>query len=239
MASARIQLCGRLVVELDRRRIEADLPGRQGRLLFAYLVVNRLRAMSREELAEALWPGGQDAGLSPLLSKLRRFLAIEGRGEIRIALPSDAWVDLEAAADALHRAESALARGDWFGAYGPARVTQHIAMRAFFAADGPPWTTDVQQRLDIMHTRSLELLAPACLHIGGAELATGERAARRLVSLEPYRESGYRMLMDILEARGNRADALRLYEQLRTLLQHELGVTPSEETREIHRRLLN
>jgi len=40
---ARVQLCGRLVVELDGERVEDKLPGRQGRVLFAYLATNRLR----------------------------------------------------------------------------------------------------------------------------------------------------------------------------------------------------
>jgi len=35
--SARVQLCGALVVELSGKRINHLLPGRQGRLLFAYL----------------------------------------------------------------------------------------------------------------------------------------------------------------------------------------------------------
>ncbi len=33
-----VQLCGRLVAELDGHRVEDELPSRQGRLLFAYLV---------------------------------------------------------------------------------------------------------------------------------------------------------------------------------------------------------
>src|SRR5438132_3197419 len=37
---ARIQLCGRMAIELDGGRVEGDLPGRQGRVLFAYLAIN-------------------------------------------------------------------------------------------------------------------------------------------------------------------------------------------------------
>ena len=52
----RIQLCGRFVLELDDRRIDTQLPSRQGRFLFAYLALNRDRASSRDELIDALWP---------------------------------------------------------------------------------------------------------------------------------------------------------------------------------------
>lgn len=66
----RIQICGALAVECDGRRLDALLPGRQGRLLFTYLVVNRHRHIPRYELAEALWrepdPSAVDARLNPL-----------------------------------------------------------------------------------------------------------------------------------------------------------------------------
>ena len=44
--SARVQLCGTFAVELSGRRIDNMLPGRQGRLLFAYLALSRLRPVS-------------------------------------------------------------------------------------------------------------------------------------------------------------------------------------------------
>ena len=46
-----VRLCGPLGVELAGR--EVVLPGRQGRLAFAYLVVNRRRAVARDELDRA------------------------------------------------------------------------------------------------------------------------------------------------------------------------------------------
>jgi SARP family transcriptional regulator, regulator of embCAB operon len=53
--SARVQLCGTFAVELMGRRVDTILPGRQGRLLFAYLVVSRLQPVSRNSLIDALW----------------------------------------------------------------------------------------------------------------------------------------------------------------------------------------
>src|SRR6516165_12762296 len=94
----RIQICGALAIERDGQRLDAGLPGRQGRLLFTYLVVNRHRYVPRDELAEALWrepdPAAVEARLNPLLSKLRRVLGaetIEGRSTLRLQL-GPAWV---------------------------------------------------------------------------------------------------------------------------------------------------
>ena len=53
-----------------------------------------------------------------------------------------------------------------------------------------------------------------------------ERAARTLIETEPYRESGYVLLMAALEAQGNVAEGLRVFERLRTLLRDELGTRP-------------
>src|SRR3954447_3830566 len=84
----RIQVCGHLQVEIEGERVEAALPGRQGRLLLAYLILTRGGAGGREELIEALWagesqPAAGDALLRPPLSRLRKALGpgrIEGRG---------------------------------------------------------------------------------------------------------------------------------------------------------------
>jgi len=43
----RVQVCGSIVVEDAGRRLETELPSRQGRVLFAYLVLNRARAVPR------------------------------------------------------------------------------------------------------------------------------------------------------------------------------------------------
>jgi DNA-binding SARP family transcriptional activator len=239
LPETRIQLCGRLVARLDGRRIEHALPGRQGRLAFVYLVANRQRPVTRDELVDALWADApaRDA-LSPLLSKLRRVLPLDGRGEVRLALDADAWVDLEAATEALHRAQAAIARGDWTGAWGPARVAQHVASRGFLPGEDVPWIEDRRRQLEDLHVRALELVAHACVEIGGGELDTAERSARTLIQRSPYHEGGHRLLMQALAARGNTAQALLVYDELRRRLREELGTAPSPPAQELHRRLL-
>jgi DNA-binding SARP family transcriptional activator len=244
-ATIRIQLCGLLAVERDGQRIEHDLPGRQGRLMFAYLVINRHRQLPREELAEALWrepdPAVIDARLNPLLSKLRRVLgaeSVEGRGLLRLNLP-EAWVDVESAAEALHRAQSAAAQQDWEHAWGPALVALFSAERDFLPGEDAPWISDLRHQLTELRLEALECYATAELGLGGPELAGAVRAARQLVRLAPLRESGYRHLMRALAAQDNLAEALIVYRDLCDRLREELGAAPGPATRDLHQSLLD
>ena len=170
--SVRIQVCGPLAIERDGERLDARLPGRQGRLLFTYLVVNRHRHVARDEVAEALWrepdPAAVDARLNPLLSKLRRVFgtdAIDGRSTLRLCL-REAWVDLEAAVEAIHRAESAVAQQDWTRAWGPALTALFVSERAFLPGEDAPWIEEVRRQLTELRLRALECHAAATLGIG-------------------------------------------------------------------------
>jgi DNA-binding SARP family transcriptional activator len=52
----KVFLAGRVALETDGSLVgEGRFPGRQGRLLFAYLVAEQGRPVPRDELAEALW----------------------------------------------------------------------------------------------------------------------------------------------------------------------------------------
>jgi DNA-binding SARP family transcriptional activator len=244
-AHTRIQLCGRFVIEIDGRRIEARLPSRQGRLLFAYLALERDRAATREELVEVLWPYGTPAAapsaLTVLVSKVRAVLGpqvLGGRTELRLNLPSGARIDVEDALAAVHEAQSAVILGDWKRAWGPALRAQFIARRPLLPEHDTPWLDQWRRRLDDVHDRSLEAYAASCLGIGGTELPAAERAARRLLEASPLRETGYALLMNALAAQGNVAEAMCVYDRARTTLDEELGITPGRAIQEAHARVL-
>src|SRR5438477_3703239 len=160
---ARIQLCGRYVADIDGARIENTVPGRLGRVLFAYLVLNRGRQLPRDTLLMAGW--GEDApaearnALSVLLSKLRHGLGAEhlrGRTEIELLLPPAIFVDVEAALEGAHRAESSIAEGRWAQAWGPAGIAYHVATRPFLTGLEAPWIDLGLLRLEEVRLRGLE-----------------------------------------------------------------------------------
>jgi SARP family transcriptional regulator, regulator of embCAB operon len=243
--TARVQLCGRFAVDINGSRIEDTLPGRRGRVLFAYLVLNRGREVPRDELLMAGW--GEEApievgnALSVLLSKLRHGLGadrLRGRTTIELLLPQATFVDVEAALEGAHRAESAIAEERWAQAWGPAGIAYHVATRPFLTGLEAPWIDQWRRRLEEVRLRGLECFAAAGLGLGGAALAQAEERARMLTELAPYRETGYLILLEALERRGNVAEALRAYDRLRVLLREELGIAPSPTVQAVHRRLL-
>jgi DNA-binding SARP family transcriptional activator len=133
----RVQLCGRMCVQGDDGVMidSSAFPGRQGRIVFAYLV-STPQPVPREVLADLLWPGRlPDAwrrDLAAVVSKLRALLVRPGLGattalcgggdSYQLVVSPRPQVDADAAAAWLAEAESALRRGIW-----PARCRQRSA----------------------------------------------------------------------------------------------------------------
>src|SRR6478672_2552881 len=177
----KVFLAGRVAVETDGVVIdEARFPGRQGRLLFAYLVAQQGRPVPRDELAEALWgeapPASWDKSLTVIASKVRNVLAdhgIDGANALtgafgcyRLALPEGTWVDVIAAADAVQEAEEALAAGDVERAKDTSSLAQSLVRQPFLPGDDGTWVAQKRRELADLRVRALSVLAEACLRSG-------------------------------------------------------------------------
>lgn len=246
----RAYLSGRMSLEVGPRRVQADrFPGQQGRVAFACLTLERARPVTRAELAEVVWPGrlpaAWESALSAIISKLRSVLAktglgpnvlTGGRGYYELHLPSQSWVDVEAAAEAIHDAEAALKSADPRRAYGPSAVAHHIARRPFLPGEQGAWIEAWRDRLRGILLRALE--ARTEVYLWNAEPALALQTAKEMIRLEPLREAGHRLVMRAHTVMGNGAEALRAYEHCRSVIAEELGVDPSPQTKETYERLL-
>jgi DNA-binding SARP family transcriptional activator len=248
--AVRVYLAGRLALETDEGVVDQNaFIGQQGRATFALLTLERSRPVSRAELVNVLWPdappAAHDVALNAVVSKLRGVLTGVGfpasvltsaSGCYELHFPASTWVDLEAAADAIHDAETAIRRDDPAGAYGPSAVAHHIARRPFLAGDESPWVESRRQKLRSILIRALECRAQ--VYLWNNECALAVEAARDAVTLEPFRETAHQLLMRAHAAAGNTAEALQAYERCRNLIASELGVDPSPATRALHMSLL-
>ncbi len=247
----RIYLTGRVLVEHeDAVSDETLLPGRQGRLLFCFLVLNHGRPLARQELVHAIWgesvPDVVDASLNALISKLRRFLngaglkgtdALETSfGSYRLQLPAGSWVDIEQAELSFHEAETATRNANMPAVYAAALVAGAVARRPFLAGETLPWVVAQQERLRTLLIRSLDYQSD--FHQWHGERDVALKLAQEAVAIEPLREIGHQRLMRLLRDQGDRTEALRAYERCRRLLRDELGVSPSAETEALYLTLL-
>jgi SARP family transcriptional regulator, regulator of embCAB operon len=246
----RVYLAGKVAIESGDRVIdEAALPGLQGRVVLAMLAAERERSLSHDELAEELWveapPAAWESGLKALISKVRTALAqvgLDGQaitGAFRLyqlKLPPGTWIDLEAAADALHRAETFARKERFDEAAGWALGARAIATRPFLEGANGPWVERRRAWLHDVYLRSLEVLAEVWIARGDPVLAVAD--TEEALRSEPFRESLSRLLMRAHAAAGNRAEALKVYERCAGLFVDELGVGPSPETEELYLEIL-
>ena len=239
----RARLCGELTVEIDGERREP--PGGQAASLLGFLLASPERAADRAELIEVVWPHraprDPHAALRPLLSRLRRVLgagALEGRERLRLRLPEPVWTDIAEAAEALASARAAAKAELWPHARAHAEATRAMLAPGLLPGIEDEWVHPKRLELEELELEALEWIARASIALGGAELGAAQRAARELVARSPFRETGYRFLMEALADGGNAAEALRVYDDLRVLLRDELGTAPAAEVQALHRRLL-
>jgi DNA-binding SARP family transcriptional activator/pimeloyl-ACP methyl ester carboxylesterase len=242
----RIQLTGELRVEADDRVLDASrLGGERARLVFALLVLERGRPLTRDQLAEAVWedrlPPTWRPALRNVLSRVRALVAEAGLG---LELVSDATgcyrlrcpeveveVDLEAMERSLEQARAALAADDPAGALELAAATREVARRLFLAGLEGSWIEAVRARQRYALASALEVMGKAALR---SDPSAAVARARELIELDPLSEEGYRLLMRAQLGIGNRAEALTAYAACRAALVKALGVEPSAETQDTY-----
>jgi predicted ATPase/DNA-binding SARP family transcriptional activator len=247
VAEVRVELTGGLrVIGGDGRIVDAPaFPGRQGRLLFTYLAAS-CRPVPRDELAEALWPENPPLNwkrdLSVLVSKLRRLLlsiGVDGAelltgtgGCYHLRLPAGAVVDIHQAVAEADESTRALRHGDLERALAAATSAAELARRPFLAGEDASWIVEHRAALDRARLAALDVAAQVLRDRG--DLTQALARAAEAVEVAPFRESGNVSLMRLQLAAGDRAEALRTYEQCRRLLVDELGVDPAPETEAVY-----
>ena len=215
-----------------------ELSGRKDCALLGYLAVSPGVPCSREKLATLLWGDSGDRqardSLKQALLRLRRSFSrvpsmplVTNRQSVTLDRDS-VTVDVGAfeqllgdeTPEALERA-IALYRGD---------LLDGIQVRDPAYED---WLLVERQRLRGLAVEAATSLMKQSLGAGWRDRAA--TAARRLLNLEPLHEEACRTLMQVHADRGERAQALKLFANLRDRLQQELGVAPEPETIRLYR----
>ncbi|GAB3256875.1 hypothetical protein GCM10027562_19400 [Arthrobacter pigmenti] len=184
------------------------------------------RQLPGEKIIEAVWPGsGPDQGMANVRKcafHARKILGIEDgvaldEGMVRLAPGHVISTDVDSFTEAANQAiaaESAEACRDAVALYGGDLLPSDLYSEWFTAERD--------------HLRSLFL-----------DVLAGGQLWGRLVREEPTHERAHRGIMLAQLAAGDRAAAIRQFEQLRTSLREELGVSPEPETVALYEQVLN
>jgi DNA-binding SARP family transcriptional activator len=225
------RLLGPMELRLGERQVP-PLESARAESLFAYLLLHRDAPQPRQRLAFMLWPGSTEAqaqtNLRKVLHTLRRTLPgadglIEiGPRTLRWRTDAPLWLDVE-------HFERALAEG---------RLEEAVGTYTGELLEGryDEWLADERERLARLYLEALERLAGQ--HEGSRRWPEAIRCAERLVAQDPLREESHRLLMQLCRASGDRARAVRAYHVCATVLERELGIGPSAETRAIYESLV-
>jgi DNA-binding SARP family transcriptional activator len=210
--------------------------------LFAYLLLHRDTALSRQQLAFQFWPESSDGqartNLRKALYRLRQalpaleaFVDLEG-ATLRWQPDARIWLDVAAFEEKLYEAETAGMQEQ------PALLAAAVALyRGSLLPDlYDDWVLPLREQLRQRYLDALELLAEQ--QEAKREYAAASQTARQMLREEPLRERGYRRLMRLQALSGDVAAALHTYHQCATLLERELSVEPAPATQAAHRQLL-
>jgi DNA-binding SARP family transcriptional activator len=229
--AVRVRLLGPVDLRLGERQLAA-LDSARAESLLAYLLLHRDAPQPRQRVAFLLWPGSTErqaqTNLRKVLHTLRRAAPDVDRlldvGPRTLQWHADAplWLDVE-------QFQRALAEG---------RLEEAVETYAGELLEGhyDEWLADERDRLARLHLEALERLARQ--HEQRRRWPEAIRCAERLVAQDPLREEGHRLLMGLCHASGDRARAVRAYHGCAMILERELGIEPSPETRAVYESLI-
>ncbi len=250
MSKLSIHLFGKFCV----RRNEQVLDGfdaRKVQELFCYLLLHRDHSLPRETLASVLWPDTTTVqskkSLRQALWQLQTALGSQNEPvHDRVLLVEPEWVQLNSQADiwldvaVLEQAYTLVQKtpGQELDA-SKAQVLQN-AVQLY---QGPllegwyqDWCLYERERLQSMYLAMLDKLMGYCEVRRDYE--TGLLYGMRILCYDRARERTHRRLMRLHYLNGDRAAALRQFEQCATALDEELGAGPSKGTVALYEQIL-
>lgn len=267
MARLRLILLGTFEAWLDDRPLK-DFQSNKVRALLAYLAIESNRTHSREALTGLFWPEKPEqrarANLSQSIYNLRKLLdppTSENSSQpihagnkpmlliqhefLQLNPQADIWVDVHdfdqlVRENLLHAQHSSTYYEDRFQKIQKAAELYQgdflSGMHFGDCAQFEEWIQIEGQRLEQLALNILHALAECQMQRGSFHSA--QDSVRRQIEIDPFREAAHRQLIRLLAIDGQRNAALTHFNNLRKLLELELGVTPARETVTLFERIL-
>jgi predicted ATPase/DNA-binding SARP family transcriptional activator len=227
-----VDVLGPLRVTVDGAPVE--IPGPKRRAVLVLLALAEGRTVAVDHLVDALWPDAEDAGRQALHTHVSRLRGHLGPAASRLQTRPDGYrlvADLDLARA---RALLAAARTNPDGAFARLREAHSLWRGPVLAdlTDVAPVAVAVEGCAQL-HRELTDALIAAALDAGRADDVAGLAAAAH--ADDPLREPAVLLLMRVLAATGQAADALRIGREYRRRLADETGLDPSPTLGELER----
>lgn len=242
MSTLRIHLFGKFCVRRNQHVLEG-FEARKVQELFCYLLLHRDHSLPRETLASLLWPDTttiqSKKSLRQTLWQLQSALGSQNEPvNDRVLLVEPDWVQLNSQADLwldVAVLEQAFTMVQKLPGHELDSTKAQMLQDAAQLYQGPllegwyhDWCLYERERLQSMYLALLDKLMSYCeVH---QDYETGLLYGMRIMCYDRARERTHRRLMRLHYLSGDRAAALRQYEQCAAALDEELGVGPSKNT---------
>lgn len=242
MSRLSIHLFGKFSVRSNEQVLDG-FEARKVQELFCYLLLHRDHSLPRETLASLLWPDTTTVlskkSLRQTLWQLQSALSSRAEaGDDRILLVEPDWVQLNVEADLwldVAVLERAFDHVQNIPGHELDASQVQILQNAVHLYQGPllegwyqDWCLYERERLQNMYLAMLDKLMVYCE--AQRDYETGLLYGMRIMCYDRARERTHRRLMRLHYLNGDRASALRQFEQCAAALDEELGVKPSKGT---------
>lgn len=251
MSTLRISLFGTLHIGHDDWPVQPKLAP-MAQALLAYLLLQGPRLYPREIVLDVFWgdhnPDQARSCLTTALWRLRRvlesthaphdtYLLTPSTGEIGFNWQSNHWLDVT-----IFEAQVSQVLAQPISTLTTANIQLMEETLQLYTGDllegfYDDWAIREQERLRCLYLDCLEHLMQYYRHHGVYEksLAYGQQILTR----EPLHEEVHREMMRLYLEMGQRALAVRQYEQCREILARELKLSPMPETQELYAQTCN
>lgn len=230
------------------------------RALLAYLMLESDKPQSRDHLIGLLWGEGDDIkaskNLRQALSNLRKTIQDTDPENPFLLMVSDTiqadvnnphiWLDTRVFEKLIsdceqhphRRIETCTACANRLGQ--AVQLYRGGFLHGFILKDSEYFQDWLVARREYFHQKMISVLEQLTdYHQQRCEYKTAIEYARRLISMDEWREESYVLLMRLLYSSSQRSEALKLYQKCSRILRDEFGVEPQPETVQLYQEILN
>jgi len=214
--------------------------GLRRKAVLATLALQAGEVVSTGRLVDAVWGEAASAALNTLQSHVSYLRTVVGKAAI-VARPPGYLLDIGEDGTDVQQAERLLRRGAQSADPGRAVADLREALalwrgRPLADLAGLAWLEQQAERLDLLREQIRHALSEARLDAGEHRQLIPE--LEQMAADHPLDEQVHAQLMTALYRSGRQADALAVYQRLRTTLADELGLAASPALRELETAIL-